>query len=426
MVKETSLPNGIKIVTESISGVRSISVGIWVKIGSRDEIEGLNGMTHFLEHMLFKDTKNFTAKQISEIFDSLGGEFNAFTSKEFTCYYARLLDEHLPIGIELLADMMQQSKLKKPHIEVERGIILEEINRHEDNPASKIHDLFSQTLWESHPLGQSIIGQSELVKSFNKQSIQEFYKKNYVSNNMIITLAGNLNHNEVVDLLKKYFRNQRIGPVNLRDHSIPKPETRVKIIEKDTEQANICYGSVSLKANDERRFALSVFDNILGGGMSSRLFQKIREEMGLAYAIFSFHSLYLDTGLFSIYTGINPSKVKEVISTLNREIKEILKEGPTEEEIIRAKENLKGELVLSLENTANRMTRLGKSILNHGQILTIDELISKLDDVSFEDVMEVGRLIFNPKRMVLAVIGPVKAKEIEDFYLSEDGKLCIE
>ncbi len=406
---KTSLESGIKVVTESIPHVRSVALGFWVGVGARDEIEGLSGMSHFIEHLLFKGTKNRSAKEISETIDTLGGEINAFATKEYTCFYTRLLDEHIPVGVEILSDMLQNPLFKEENISAEKEVVVEEINLHEDTPDEKIHDLFASTLLGDHPLGKSTLGYVNTVKNFNREGVLSFFSRGYAPKNIVIAAAGHLDHQQIVDLIEKHFAPREEGRF-VRKEFKPKVEPKVFICQKRTEQAHICYGTQALHARDEGRFALSILDNILGGGMSSRLFQEIREKRGLVYSVYSYHSLFSETGLIAIYAGTRPSKVEEVIKLIQKEIKSIAEKGISREELHRAKEFLKGQLVLSMESTSNRMTRLGKSELVHREILSLDELVERIDKVTLGDIHKLAKILLAPEKMTLTIIGPAEVK----------------
>lgn len=408
---ETTLDNGTTIVTERVPGVRSVTLGFWIAIGSRDEAADENGMSHFIEHLLFKGTKSRTAQDISQTFDTLGAELNAFTTKEFTCFYTRLLDDHLPIGVEVLSDMLQNSTFKEEHIDFERQVVLEEIAMYEDTPDEQIHDLFTAALWGDHPLGKQVIGSIGTVSVFGPQKIKAFFNKHYTPGNMVIAAAGNLDHDSFVEMVKKYYDSEAS---KRREEVEVKPDVRhsVSVIRKKTEQVHLCYGTEALDARHPDRFALSVLDNIIGGGMSSRLFQKIREERGLAYSVYSYHMLYKDSGSMTIYAGTRPANVNEVLSIIDGDIKNIKLNGVTDEELSRAKEHLKGQLVLGLESTKNRMTRLGRSVMGSGEILAVDDLVNRVNDVDKSQIMRLANKLFDKEKMVLTVIGPIKEKDL--------------
>lgn len=399
------------MLSEILPQVRSVTLGFWIGVGSRDEPPELSGVSHFLEHMLFKGTEKRTAREISELFDALGGELNAFSAKEYTCFYARLLDEHVPIGIEVLSDMLQNTLFAEKDIESEKDVVLEEINLYEDTPDDRIHDLFASVLWQNHPLGKSVLGHTTTVRSFFRDDIKGYFSQYYVPNNVVVAAAGHLEHDNIVNLVNEHFTSRGNNQWS-RKLFLPEVEPKVMVFNKPTEQAHICMGAQGLHAKHEDRFALSILDNILGGGMSSRLFQEIREKKGLTYSIYSYNSLYSETGFFAIYAGTRPSKTEKVIKLIRAEIDKLVQDGVTEEELRRAKDHLKGELVLGLESTSHRMSRLGRSELCDGEFLSLDELVQRFDKVTLEDVNRVAQTIFGSNKLVLTVIGPFRTEEL--------------
>jgi predicted Zn-dependent peptidase len=416
--KKTILDNGTTIVTEAVPDVRSVAIGFWVGVGSRHERPDENGMSHFIEHLLFKGTPTRSAKQISETFDALGAEFNAFTAKEFTCYYTRLLDEHLDVGTEVIADIIQNSLFRDEHIDFERQVVLEEIAMYEDTPDELIHDLFTSMLWKRHPLGQQVLGSRSTVGGFDRAKVVDFWRRNYTPANIVIAAAGSLDHDEVVSLVERFYH----PPAGARPAEVdqaPEILPALKIYRRPTEQVHICYGTPALHSKHPDRFVLSVLENVLGGGMSSRLFQKVREERGLAYAVYSYHSLYRESGNLAVYAGTRPSNVNEVMSIVTTEIQAVKQQGISEEELVRAREHLKGQLVLGLESTRNRMTRLGRSELTHGEILSIDQLVDRVDRVTKEQVQELAAGLFQQNQIILTIIGPVDEKDLD--YNLTDG-----
>ncbi|HDP69206.1 MAG TPA: insulinase family protein [Actinobacteria bacterium] len=406
------LENGAEVLTEPMSHVRSVTLGFWVKTGSRDEPESLSGISHFLEHLLFKGTKTRTAKEISETFDGLGAELNAFTGKEHTCYYTRIIDENLNIAVEVLSDMLLHSALNKDDIKSEKEVVLEEIGFHEDSPDERVHDLFAEGLWENHPLGKNILGHLDTVRNFERKDLTEYLKRQYTPENMLVTAAGNLKHEDLVNIVQSYLK-EIDGDLPHKEKIATKIESRIKTIYKETEQAHICYGFESLPAGHDDRYALSILDSVLGGGMSSRLFQEIREKRGLAYSVYSYHSYYKDTGSFTIYAGTRPLNAEKVLELVKKEINKIVKTGIAGDELDRAKSQIKGQLILSLESTGNRMMRMGRSRITHGEVLSLSELIKRVDAVELKDVQRVARDIFLPEKAVLAVVGPFKEDKFE-------------
>lgn len=409
--EKTVLDNGITIVTESMEQVRSVALGFWVGVGSRDEAPGLAGMSHFIEHLMFKGTKDRTAKDISATFDRLGAELNAFTAKEYTCYYARFLDEHLAVAVDVLTDMLEETLFAGEHIKAEREVVLEEIHLHEDTPDEQIHDLFAQALFAGHPLGASILGVTESVSGFTRGDVVGYYGDNYVPKNLVVAAAGHVRHDQVVGLVTKSLKLSSKVRAK-RKKMVPRPAGEIMVRTKQTEQAHICYGTQALDARHEDRFALTILDTILGGGMSSRLFQEIREKKGLAYSVYSYHSLFCETGLLVIYAGTRPSNVEQVVKLIQAECADVREREVPAEELAKAKDHIKGQLVLGLESTRNRMTRLGKSELTQGEILSLDELVERIDKVTAGDVQRLANQFFVPEKMVLTVIGPFEAGKL--------------
>ncbi|GIF02857.1 M16 family metallopeptidase [Actinoplanes siamensis] len=411
-VKKTVLPSGLRIITESIPTTRSAALGIWVGIGSRDETPAMSGASHFLEHLLFKGTHKRTALEISAEIEAVGGETNAFTTKEYTCYYARVLDSDLPLAVDVLVDAVADSLLEPTDVETERGVILEEIAMHEDEPGDEVHDVFAEAIYGDHPLGWLISGTPESVTPMTRNQIDNFYRKRYRAPEIVIAAAGNLDHAAVVRLVRKALAGSPLDtgaadPAGPRDGDKPvrvrRPHTVV--LHRDTEQAHIVLGTVGLSRYDERRFALGVLNNVLGGGMSSRLFQEIREKRGLAYSVYSYASQYADTGLFGVYAGCAPGKAAEVLDLIRTELARVAAGGITAEELVRGRGMVKGSYVLGLEDTSSRMSRLAKSELLHGHLMSVDELLARVDAVTTADVAEVAADLL-AREQSLAVVGP--------------------
>jgi predicted Zn-dependent peptidase len=405
MYQKQQMKNGIRVVTEEIPYVNSVSVGIWVKVGSRNETDDLNGVSHFIEHMLFKGTENRTAKEIANSIDKIGGQLNAFTSKESTCYYAKVLDSHFDIALDVLADMFLKSTFVKEEIEKEKGVIMEEINMYEDSPEDLVHDLFSQGVWSGNPLGMSILGTEESLNSLNRDKMVNYYNDNYIPENIVISVVGNIKHEAVVDKVEKQFGH------------LKSPAKRVTIIEKpafdpiritrnkETEQVHLCIGFEGVETDNDSFYPLLTMNNIFGGAMSSRLFQNIREDKGLAYSVFSYPSSYQDCGLYSIYAGMKPTQLKNVTQLIMEEIHEIMNKGLTEEELFDSKEQMKGSYTLGLESTSGRMISIGKSELMYNRIYTPAEVLAKIDRVDMGSVDQAIKTVFDLKRMGGAVIG---------------------
>ncbi len=407
---KTVLENGVTVITEPMDSVRSITLGIWCAVGSRDEAPSEAGMSHFMEHMMFKGTPTRSAAEISEAFDRLGAELNAFTSKEFTCYYARLLDQHTKDAVEILSDMVVNASLVQDACTSEREVVLEEISRYDDAPDEQVHELFASTLMPSHPLGLPVIGTKETVGSFGHDASAAFHRAHYTTGNIVVAAAGALDHAEIVDMV----RTQLTLPAGKRSERVlaaPATTPRLKVLRKDTEQAHICFGVAGLAACDENRFKVAVLDGVLGGGMSSRLFQEIREKRGLAYAVYSYHSQYQDTGQFVVYAGTRPENAAEVVGLIRHEIDGITADGITTDELDRVRESIKGQMVLGLESTRSRMNRLGKSVVTDSELLSLDEIVARIDAVTADDVHEMARRMFDGNH-ALAIIAPFDEDEV--------------
>jgi predicted Zn-dependent peptidase len=411
-IARTEFSSGLRVVTERMPGVRSVSIGFWVLAGSRDEQPRISGHCHFLEHLLFKGTSTRSALDIAEAFDAVGGDVNAFTAKEYTCYYARVRDRDLELAVDHLADMFQHSAILDPDLAAEAQVILEEIHMHEDSPEDVVHDVFTEALWPGHPLGRPILGTEERIRAATRGSVRGFYRRHYVPGNLVVAVAGNVKHDDVVRMLgERMDVGRALGPRgrstwNLRSHSRP-PRASGAIVSKrrKTEQAHIVLGTNGLPRTDPDRFAFWVVNTALGGGMSSRLFQEIREKRGLAYTAYSYHAQYTEAGLFSGYAGTTPSRAKEVVALMRREFADLANGGLTEEEFARAKGHVKGSTVLSLEDPGSRMSRVGKSEIAHGEILSVDETLRRIDQVTLEDARRVAERVLS-QPMTLTVLGP--------------------
>jgi predicted Zn-dependent peptidase len=412
------------VVTERMPSMRSVTLGVWVDVGSRDERPQLAGASHFLEHLLFKGTKTRTARQIAESFDAIGGDLNAFTAKEYTCYYCRVSDEDLPMAVEAMADMLQHSIIAAKDLEAERQVILEEINMRDDDPGDLIHDVFAETLWGDHPLGRPVLGTRETIAGMTRDQVKRFYDRLYIPHHFVIAAAGNLDHEEVCRLIESQMdtgrrvtgtsRKLRVGG----DVPTPRPATDVQ--HRGTEQAHISMGTNGYSRRDPERFAFGVVNSILGGGMSSRLFQEIREKRGMAYSVYSYHTMYTEAGMFSIYAGTTPTNAQEVVRIARGQMEDLASGGLTEEELERAKGHVRGSLVLSLEDTSGRMSRIGRGEISHGEILSVDELIARTEAVTKEDAVATAAEVFS-RPTALAVIGPFRKKDFASATSSGDG-----
>ncbi len=403
--ERTVLDSGATVVTESMTEVRSVSAGFWFDVGSRDEPSELAGTSHFLEHLLFKGTPNRSAKDIADVFDAVGGDVNAFTGKEYTCYYSRILDEDLPMAFDVLSDMVTSSLIDPKEFDSERKVILEEIAMHEDAPDELVHDLFYRYLWDGHPLGRPVLGFNDTIGAVTRDAVASYWKQRYGPANLVLAAAGRVNHQELAEWVERLFEDVS-AQKHAREVATPKPQIGVKVYKRPTEQAHIVIGTEGLPRSHPDRHALAVLDTVLGGGMSSRLFQEIREKRGLAYSTYSYRSLFADTGSFAIYAGTTPQNADNVIEIVHTEIQKVLSEGITEVELTRAKGHVKGALVLSSEDPGSRMNRLGRQQITTGEILSIDELISRFEAIEMEDVERVAKNVLGRDRFQVTVVGP--------------------
>ena len=405
--QKTILPNGVKVITETIPYVRSVSLGLWIDVGSRDEPNQSSGISHFIEHMVFKGTRTRSASEIASCLESVGGVLNAFTGREQTCYYAKFLDEHLEKAVEILFDLTNNPIFDNSDIEKEKKVVLEEIRDIEDSPGDLIHDLFAGAIFGGHPLGRSILGIRGTVMGMNRSKVLRYMGRFYRPKNIIVAACGNLQHKRLVQLTKKYV-DSRILPesTNGRKKPIFKPNRRT--YSRKTNQTHVCLGLPARKFTHESRTALLILNSILGGGMSSRLFQRLREDMGLVYNVFSYLDFFEDNGIFGIYLGTNGKNVKKALAAVKREIDDITGSKLPKTEIEKAKEQLKGNLMLGLENTSNRMTRLAKHELLANRYISLDETVINIDIVKPEKVTEIAGEIFQNNEFSAVTLGPVK------------------
>lgn len=407
MYQKEHLVNGLRIVTEEIPYVNSVSIGIWVKAGSRYESNENNGVSHFIEHLLFKGTKKRTAKEIAAAIDKIGGQLNAFTSKESTCFYAKVLDTHFDIALDVLADMYFNSSFLPEDIEKEKGVVMEEIGMYEDSPEDLVHDLFSQAVWSGNPLGMSILGTEQSLNNLTREHIVQYFKENYIPQNTVISVVGNFKHSDVVNKIREYFEVAEKGEKRILQAKKPSFVPEFMLKSKNTEQVHICIGFNGIDMKSRYFYPMLVFNNVFGGSMSSRLFQKIREDRGLAYSVFSYPSSFEDCGLFSIYAGAKPAQLKNVSGLIMKEIHELKKNGISEEELYDSKEQLKGSYTLGLESTSGRMISIGKSELLLERIYSPTEILEKIDNVDMDSVNKVIETILDTDNVGAAVIGNV-------------------
>lgn len=403
MIKKYTCSNGVRIVLESIPTVRSVAIGVWIGTGSRNENEQNNGISHFLEHMFFKGTKTKSAREIAESFDSIGGQVNAFTSKEYTCYYAKVLDEHAGHALEVLADMFFHSTFDEVELNKEKNVVLEEIKMYEDTPDDIVHDLLSKAVYGNHPLGYPILGTEETLMSFTSDSLRDYMNRYYTPDNVVISVAGNVDENFIQEI-EKFFGSYSTGHKK-ESYQTPTFHNGKLTRKKDTEQAHLCIGFNGLKIGSDDIYSLIVLNNILGGSMSSRLFQDVREERGLAYSVFSYHSSFEDNGILTIYGGTGSNQLDVLYETIFQTIDTLKKKGITEKELQNSKEQIKGNLMLSLESTNSRMSRNGKNELLLRSHRTLDEIIQLINHVDIDSVHEIIQKTFT-NQFAISLISP--------------------
>jgi predicted Zn-dependent peptidase len=405
----TTLPGGLRIVTEAMPSVRSVSLGFWIGTGSRGESEGEAGLSHLLEHLLFKGSSKYSSLEIDQIFDGMGAELNAGTGKETTSVYARVIDEHLPRAFDVMADMVFRPSLTE--IDAERAVILEEIAMYEDDPQEKVFDVLGEAVFGDHPLGRAIIGRAPVIAHTPAPEIAHFHHSRYVPGNVVIAAAGAVDHDEVVALAQERLpdgSHEATAPAPLpAPHTLPRAR---RFERKETEQFHVCVGGPGLSRHDDRRFALRVLDTIFGGTSSSRLFQEIRERHGLAYSVYSFTSAYQDSGQVGLYVGTRIDNVDAALRIVGQELDRLREEPATEDELQRAKENLKGRVLLALESTGARMTRLGSELLAGAPLLSLDEVVEQIDTVTIQDLEALAEELWDPAKLSVAGIGPDQAR----------------
>ncbi len=404
-IRRTMLPNGLTVITEEMTHLRSVSIGIWVKTGSRHEEADVNGISHFVEHMVFKGTESRTTEDIARQIDSIGGNMDAFTAKECTCFNVKVLDDHLPIALEVLSDMVLHPVFNIKDIGKERSVILEEIKMDEDNPDYLVHEIFTQNFWKGHPLGKPILGTKDTVRRFDQNIVKEYWSHKFIPNNLLVCAAGRVDHDRFVELVSRYFEQLQPGRNGFQQ---PAPKTVARIImrnKKALEQVQICLGVPSHSISDERRYASYVLNTVLGGGMSSRLFQNIREREGLVYAIFSELNPYRDTGCLSVYAGTSRESVPKVVTAIVKELRRAKEEGVPVEELRRAKDQLKGSLMLSLESSTARMSNLARQEMYFGRFFTMDEIIDRIEGVNEQNMLQFADEYFRPEQIAVTVLG---------------------
>jgi predicted Zn-dependent peptidase len=402
----TELDSGLRVVSERIDTVRSVALGFWIRTGSRDETVDEAGVSHFLEHLLFKGTDRFSSTEIDQIFDGMGAEINAGTGKETTSVYSRFLDQHFERAFDVMSDMVLRPSY--PDIDSERQVVIEEIAMYEDEPSDKVHDVLAQAVFGDHPLGRPVIGRAEIIANVPVPEIAAYHDERYAPSNLVLSAAGNVDHDQLVALAQKACEGKLPSSENGRREQIAAPaqaDPRMCFFQKQTEQFHLTLGAPGIKRGDDRRFALRVLDTILGGSTSSRLFQEVREKRGLAYAVYSYSSQYIDSGQIGMYVGTRPDNVPQAMEVIGNELRKLRQDGVGAEELERAKENVKGRTVLSMESPLARMNRLGSSLLMGLPLLTLDETLAKIDAVKLDDVADLAGELLAAERLCAAGVG---------------------
>jgi predicted Zn-dependent peptidase len=414
-VRRTVLPSGLRIVTEEVPSVRSAAIGIWVNVGSRDETPAVAGASHFLEHLLFKGTTRRSALEISATIEAVGGEMNAFTSKEYTCFYARVIDTDLPMAIDVVSDLITSSIVSALDVDAERKVVLEEIAMRDDDPSDLVHDLYAETYYGDTQLGRPILGTIKSIKDMTRGSVFNYYKKKYLPQDLVVAIAGNIKHKRVVAMVEEALSRDNFldvkGAPQIRPNTAvkTKPMQSVGLLTRKTEQAHMFYGMEGVARSDERRFAMGVLASALGGGMSSRLFQEIREKRGLAYSVYAYAQQFAGSGQIGFYAGCNPTKAIEVIEIIREVLADVAENGMSHEEIERAKGAVRGSLVLSQEDSGSRMSRIGKNEIVYGQVMGFDDILKAISRVNSTDVREIASEYLT-KSPTLALVGPFKSE----------------
>jgi predicted Zn-dependent peptidase len=423
-VKRFVHASGLRIVTEEVPSVRSAAVGIWVNVGSRDETPAVAGASHFLEHLLFKGTTRRNALEISSSIEAVGGEMNAFTSKEYTCFYARVIDTDLPMAIDVVSDLITSSIVSALDVDAERKVVLEEIAMRDDDPSDLVHDLYAETYYGDTQLGRPILGTVDSIKSMSRNAVFNYYKKRYLPQDLVVAVAGNIKHKKVVEMVERALSADGFldvkGAPQIRGNEVMRKakQNPVGIITRKTEQAHMFYGMEGVARHDDRRFAMGILASALGGGMSSRLFQEIREKRGLAYSVYAYAQQFAGSGQIGFYAGCNPTKAIEVIEIIREVLSDVAEHGMTHEEINRAKGAVRGSLVLSQEDSGSRMSRIGKNEIVYGHVMGFDEILHEISSVTHEDVRKVASE-FLTKTPTLALVGPFKSESTFERVLAK-------
>jgi len=407
----TTLDDGSEVITEPLPSVRSVAIGFWIGAGSRDEDEPRAGLSHFLEHLLFKGSRSYSALEIAETFDGLGGELNAATARDYTVVYARVLDEHLETALDVMSDMVFAPTLAD--LDSERDVVLEEIAMVEDTPQDLIHDLIARAVFGEHPLGRPVIGRADVISGVSRRTIAAYHRARYTADNVVVAAAGSVDHTRLVGLVERMVEKRGEPPARrpaARPAFVAPPPPALLFQRKDTEQYHVCIGAPGIARSDRRRFTASILDSILGGSASSRLFQEIREKRGLAYSVYTFASQYADTGQIGVYVGTREENLGACLEIVAEQIEEMSAQGPRDDELSRAKENLKGRIMLSMESTSNRMSRLGKSVITDSELLSLDRILAEIEGVDGDGVAQLAGVLLSPEQLSVAAIGPAEER----------------
>jgi predicted Zn-dependent peptidase len=409
--KLNTLPNGLRLITHDMPSTRSVAIGCWIDTGSRDETPAEAGASHFLEHLLFKGSEDWSARRISETLDGLGARHNAFTSKEYTCFWTRMRDEDLSTGVEILAEMLQKPSFRQSEIDSERNVVLEEINMNEDDPTDVAHEEFINAIWEGHPLAPPVLGTRESITDMSRTTIHDYWARRYTPHSVVVAVAGNL-PGDLTDMIGERFGEWQGQPIE-RSVVTPVERSEVRVTRRDTEQAHLILGSQSITRDDERRFALSLVDHILGGGMSSRLFHEIRETRGLAYAVHAFRLPFSDSGASGTYVGTTPRQANEVLKIVRDQLGMVVENGVTPEELERAKGHVKGSLAISLEDANSRMNLIGRTEVVGQEHLTVDQIVEAISAVTHDEVIDVAQVAYDGP-YVIGAVGPFDSEDLEE------------
>lgn len=410
----TTLPNGLRVITEPMPSLRSVALGCWIDTGTRDENPNEAGVSHFLEHLLFKGSEKLSAREVNETLDSIGAESNAFTSKETTCYWARLLDQDLAVGLDVLSEIIQRPAFRINEIDSERQVVVEEINMNEDDPTDVAFENFSTAVFEGHPLEAPVLGTRESIRAITRDDIHGYWKRRYGAGSVVIAAAGSLDHEEMVEMVAERFGDWSGDPVD-HQHSPVLANPKVNVTRRETEQAHLILGGPGLHRSDERRWAFEVLTDVMGSGMSSRLFREVREERGLAYAVFGFKLAYADSGAWGVHVGTTPHQTDTALTVIRDELAKVVEDGITPEELERAKGSMRGGLALSLEDSNSRMVRLGRDELAGMPHFSVDERLEKLEAVDLEMVQSVAAEIYGAPTRVMGAVGPFDEGELDTY-----------